>query len=132
MPASTQHPRAAFQAALPELWPLSRFGAATAWAARLVALATPSDPPDRRAQGSLVSAIAGIVAVAAERARITGDLPALRDAIDRALGGSDISADPREQGQPFLPPIADASAGEAAALTALMGGTSGSVHSSLA
>jgi hypothetical protein len=88
--------------------------------------------PDRRPQGSLVSAIAGIVAVAAERARANGDLPALRDAIDRALGGSDISVDPREQAQPFLPPIAGASAGEAAALMALMGRASGSVHSSLA
>jgi len=132
MPASTQDPRAAFQAALPQLWPLSRFGAATAWAARLVARATPTDMPERRAQGSLVIAIAGIVAVAAERARVSGDLPALRDAIDRALGGSDLSTDPREQAQPFLPPIADASAGEAAALMALMTRASGSVHSSLA
>ncbi len=85
-------------------------------------LLLPDDPgPDgpRLAPG-LVAAVAGIVAIAAEKARAAGDLGALRDAIEAALGPANDSADPRETGRPDLPRIADADpAEEAARLAAL-------------
>lgn len=60
-----------------------------------------------RLPGALIAAVAGIVSVAAEKARRSGQLGALRDAIDAALGPAN-DADPREVEQPDLPRIADA------------------------
>ncbi|MGX9965131.1 hypothetical protein ACVFYP_17505 [Roseomonas sp. F4] len=62
----------------------------------------------------LIQAVVGIVAIAAERARLVGDLPALRDALERALGQTLVeteAADPREQGLPLPMPIRDADRG---------------------
>lgn len=62
-----------------------------------------------RGPAGLVAAVAGIVAIAAERARAAGDLGALRDAIERVLDGTaPPAADPREPGGADLPRIADA------------------------
>lgn len=62
----------------------------------------------------MVQAVAGIVAIAAERARQNGDLPALRDALERVLSQSPAEgepSDPREQGLPEPAPIHDADRG---------------------
>jgi hypothetical protein len=56
----------------------------------------------------LVAAVAGIVGLAAERARASGELVALREAIEAALGPANDAEDPREALQEGLPPIADA------------------------
>jgi hypothetical protein len=59
----------------------------------------------------LVAAVAGIVAVAAERARAAGDLGALRDAIERVLeAAAPPAGDPRECATD-LPRISDADPG---------------------
>ncbi len=60
---------------------------------------------------SLTSALAGIVVVAAQRALAAGDLPRLREAIDRAFDsviGEAEPHDPREENMGELPRIADA------------------------
>jgi hypothetical protein len=85
-------------------------------------LLLPEDPgPEApRLAPGLIAAVAGIVAIAAEKARAAGDLAALRDAIEAALGPANDSADPREAGGPDLPCIADADPKvEAARLAAL-------------
>ncbi len=75
---------------------------------------------------SLVDAVAGIVAIAAARARNSGELLALRHAVERALNapGTPPSApapDPRETGMGELPPICDSRPDrEADRLAALM------------
>ena len=63
----------------------------------------------RRMTPSLVAAVAAIVAVAAQRARATGSLDALRDAVEAALeGAATPPPDPREAEAADLPRIADA------------------------
>lgn len=58
----------------------------------------------------LASAVAGIVSVAAQRALAAGDLPALREAIERALDtvAGTPATDPRDAVNPEVPHIADA------------------------
>lgn len=69
--------------------------------------ATPRSSPD------LVPAVAGIVAIAAERARVSGDLPALREAVERALDAAlPAPTDPREADCVALPRITDADPSE--------------------
>lgn len=63
----------------------------------------------RRMAPSLVAAVAAIVAVAAQRARATGSLDALRDAVEAALDGTAAAPpDPRETDTADPPRIADA------------------------
>jgi len=61
-----------------------------------------------RLPGSLIAAVSGIVAIASDKSRRTGDLGALRDAIEAALGPANEDGDPRETNQTDLPRIADA------------------------
>jgi hypothetical protein len=117
-----------------QAWPFPGIGTAAGWAERLVAMSLSrtarrgsaargfSPAESARPAPSLTAAIAAIVAVAAQRARATGDLPALRDAIDRALDSADLPADedPREQGMAFLAPISDAAGQEGGQLMSLM------------
>jgi hypothetical protein len=56
----------------------------------------------------LVAAVAAIVALAAERARAAGELPALLDALDGVLAPANDALDPREAMAADLPCIADA------------------------
>lgn len=56
----------------------------------------------------LIAAVAGIVAIAAEKARAAGDLDALRHAIEAVLGPANDPGDPREEKPHELPRIADA------------------------
>jgi hypothetical protein len=70
---------------------------------------TPSRPG--AAIAGLTTAIANIVAVAAQRALAAGELPKLRDAIDHAMeaaSGDAEQADPRDACMPDLPRIVDA------------------------
>jgi hypothetical protein len=63
----------------------------------------------RRQGPSLAAAVAAIVSVAAQRARSTGTLDALREAVEAALDGATPGqADPREADTADLPRIADA------------------------
>ncbi|MGK7861798.1 hypothetical protein [Falsiroseomonas sp. E2-1-a4] len=86
------------------------------------------DPPSDAARAaSLAEAVAGIVAIAAARARTPAEHLALRRAVDRALGlpdriSGDLQApDPREGGLDDPPSICDAQTGrEADRLGALM------------
>jgi hypothetical protein len=74
----------------------------------------PRSMPASGQHARMVQAVAGIVAIAAERARQNGELPALRDALERALGqnqGESEPTDPREQGLPEPAPIHDADRG---------------------
>jgi hypothetical protein len=75
-----------------------------------LASATPvPDPRQARRAPSLVAAVAGIVAIAAERARSAGDLGSLREAIERVLdAAAPPAADPRDQNAADLPRIVDA------------------------
>jgi hypothetical protein len=68
------------------------------------------EPFASRAGGTLVDAVAGIVAIAAQRARQAGSLDALRQELSRILeeSGSEDLLDPREAGVPDLPSIDDA------------------------
>jgi hypothetical protein len=82
--------------------------AAPAWLA-----AASSPEPKRGSSGPprLVAAVAGIVAIAAERARAAGDLGTLREAIERALDAVALSAaDPRDVPPADLPRISDTDA----------------------
>ncbi|NKC33313.1 hypothetical protein [Falsiroseomonas selenitidurans] len=86
-------------------------------------------PPRSQPEGTaeLAQAVAGIVQLAASRARAAGDFAALRDAVERALlGAEDSGQDPRESGLPEPPAIEDVDLGEAERLTALMRRQSGS------
>lgn len=56
----------------------------------------------------LIAAVAGIVAIAADKARVAGDLDALRHAIEAALGPAKDGRDPRAEKPHDLPRIADA------------------------
>ncbi len=58
--------------------------------------------------GALIAAVAAIVGIAAEKARRTGHMGALREAIENALGPAPEADDPRERDQTDLPRIADA------------------------
>jgi hypothetical protein len=114
---------------LPQAWPFAGLDAGLGWAERLVAGSLASQrgaahassvlpgsqelTPTRAASGtaSLTAALAGIVVIAAQRALAAGDLPKLREAIDRAFDSvlSEAEArDPREDGMGELPRIADA------------------------
>lgn len=74
-----------------------------------------------QASPNLYAAIAGVVAVAAERAVAAGELAALRDAVERALDAAEVAAaDPREADMADLPAIADHDGAEEARLRALM------------
>ncbi len=56
---------------------------------------------------ALAAAVAAIVAIAAQRALAAGDLPGLRELIERALDAAEpIASDAREEAR--LPAIADA------------------------
>jgi hypothetical protein len=57
--------------------------------------------------GALIAAVAAIVGIAAEKARRSGNLGALREAIEAALGPPPEADDPREADQQDLPRIAD-------------------------
>ena len=73
------------------------------------------------ASPNLHAAIAGVVAVAAERAAAAGELAALRDAVERALDAAEVAAaDPREADMTALPDIADHDGTEETRLRALM------------
>jgi hypothetical protein len=92
----------------------------------------PARETDRNPPGTvaLAEAVAGIVAIAAARARDAGDFPALRHAVERALTGgaavAEAGIDPREAPVPEPPSIHDMDPRrEAAALRALMGRQSG-------
>jgi hypothetical protein len=76
----------------------------------------------RRRGAALAVALGAIVELAAERARDTGTLGLLREAIEQAMSGTAMEPDdPREAAAPDLTPIADADpALEAARLRALM------------
>jgi hypothetical protein len=82
-----------------------------------------------RGTSALAEAVAGIVAIAAARARDAGDFAALRDAVEQALGGGaavgEPGIDPREAEVPEPPSIRDQDPGEAVALRALMDRQSG-------
>lgn len=82
----------------------------------------PEGAPRRDGASALVGAVAAIVAVAAERARVNGELGTLRDALERVLdAAAPPPPDPRDAAGPELPPIADIDAAqEAARLRALM------------
>lgn len=72
---------------------------------------------------ALARAVANIVAIAAQRARQTGELSALRQEVQRALDQPepDANLDPREAGMEDPPVIADAEAqSEGERLAALM------------
>jgi hypothetical protein len=58
--------------------------------------------------GALIAAVAAIVGIAAEKARRSGHMGALREAIEAALGPASEVEDPREKDQQDLPRIADA------------------------
>lgn len=58
--------------------------------------------------GALIAAVAAIVGIAAEKARRSGHMGALREAIETALGPATEAEDPREKDQQDLPRIADA------------------------
>ena len=90
----------------------------------------PPDQPQTEAQEEapsvslmLARAVAGIVAIAAQRARQTGELAALREEVQRALDQPEpeANADPREAGMDEPPPIIDAETqSEGERLAALM------------
>lgn len=90
----------------------------------------PPDPPrsgtDEEAPSvtlMLARAVANIVAIAAERARQTGELAALREEVQRALDQPEpeTNTDPREAGMDEPPPISDAETqSEGERLAALM------------
>ncbi|WP_372622309.1 hypothetical protein [Falsiroseomonas sp.] len=83
--------------------------AARSWLAAASSLSVSEPGRSGRRPAGLVAAVAGIVAVAAERARAAGDLGALREAIERALDAAAPPAgDPREPGATDLPRITDA------------------------
>jgi hypothetical protein len=74
---------------------------------------------------ALAEAVAGIVGIAAARARDAGDFAALRNAVERALTGgaamAEAGIDPREARTADLPAILDMEPGrEAERLRALM------------
>lgn len=90
-------------------------------------------PPDEPRSGKaeeapsvtlmLARAVANIVAIAAQRARQTGELAALREEVQRALDQPEpeVNADPREAGMEEPPPIIDAETqSEGERLAALM------------
>ncbi|MGG5889275.1 hypothetical protein ACLF3G_19245 [Falsiroseomonas sp. HC035] len=89
------------------------------------------EPPrraDRRPTSTvaLAEAVAGIVGIAAARARDAGDFAALRNAVERALMGgaavAEAGIDPREARSQEPPAILDMELGrEAEGLRALMG-----------
>jgi hypothetical protein len=58
----------------------------TPWSVRRAMPAVPDTPRPRQASPALVAAVAAVVAIAAERARAAGNLDALREAIEAALG----------------------------------------------
>jgi len=112
-------------------WPFPGMGTANGWAERLVsgstALANPTPEIPARAasvQTGLTAAIANIVVVAAQRALAAGELPKLREAIDRAIDSvsAEVEArDPRDTAVSDLPRIADAEPNhEAGRLMSLM------------
>ena len=83
--------------------------------------ATGQDP--QGATLMLARAVAGIVAIAAQRAREAGELAALRDEVQRALDQPEpeTNADPREAGMEDPPAIVDAETqSEGERLAALM------------
>jgi len=87
---------------------MSRFRSfARPWLAGQTLLKEDPGRQDGGLPGALIAAVAGIVSVAAAKARRTGQFGALRDAIEAALDPANDS-DPREAGQPDLPRIADA------------------------
>ena len=90
------------------------------WPARTI---SSEDAPRaaRRARPGLIAAVAAIVAVAAERAQATGDLGALRDALEAALDAAGSPPDLQQEGAAEMPHVADADpAAEAARLRALL------------
>lgn len=114
---------------LPKGWPFVGQDPKLDWAERLIkgsleplratddaktALPSAADLAPQRGSintTSLTAALAGIVVIAAQRALAAGDLPKLRDAIDRAFDsvlGQAEATDPRENGMGELPGIADA------------------------
>ncbi len=70
----------------------------------------PSAPGTETPTLILARAVAGIVAIAVERARAAGELAVLRDQVLRVLDqpGEPSSPDPREAEAPEPPPITDA------------------------
>lgn len=73
----------------------------------------PDAPASIAETAALNRAVAGIVSIAAERARLAGDLNALREAVERALAPplaqpTDETEDPREAALPQPPAIRDA------------------------
>lgn len=94
-------------------WPEAPRGE-TRWGERLAGFAmsllqSPAGrerPQSSEGTATLATAVAGIVAVAAQRARLAGDLANLRALIERALDTADPSTEAEED--PALPRIADA------------------------
>lgn len=78
------------------------------WFPTPVSLSQDQARPDGRLAPGLIAAVAGIVAIAAEKARAAGDLSALRDAIEAAIGPANDAEDPREGCTLDAPCIADA------------------------
>jgi hypothetical protein len=66
-------------------------------------------PATPRMTLALISAVAAIVTLAAQRSAAVGEFDALRDAVERALDAATApQPDPREASSPDLPPIGDA------------------------
>lgn len=119
----------------PQAWQMPGLATAAGWAERLVAMSLSLRGARPAARGfspaeaarpapSLTTAIAAIVAVAAQRAQTAGTLPALRDAVLRALDEAEVghvlADDPREASMAGIAPITDAAAQEREQLMSLM------------